>query len=99
MISLSWTDQSLISMDEIVEWYENKVNTSFADSAKNKITNQIFFYTKPPLSPNSLPDSDFYAGWKKLVIDGFPLIAYLRHIQNEEWEIMDVIHTSRKIPK
>jgi plasmid stabilization system protein ParE len=99
MITIDWSDLSLESLAEIVLWYDEQVNPAFADSVKQQISKQVQLYTKEPLTPSSLPNSEFYPGTRKLFVRDFPYVVIIRHVKRERWEVVDVIHTSRKLPK
>jgi hypothetical protein len=46
-----------------------------------------------------LHNSELLPEYKKLVIRNLPYIAYLHEDSNGDWEIVDIVHTSRKLPK
>jgi plasmid stabilization system protein ParE len=98
MITINWSDLSLYSVADIVFWYESNVDAKFADSVRRHIEDQIQIYAKPPLNPNSIPNSDIYPEFKRLVISKYPYIAFIRQIDGDLWEVVDVVHTSRKLP-
>ena len=47
----------------------------------------------------SIPESQILPGTRKLVISKLPYVAFIRKVGGKEWEVVDIIHTSRKIPK
>lgn len=75
MITIEWSELSLESLAEIVLWYDEQINPAFADSVKLKISQQIQIFTKEPLTPNSLPNSEFYPGTKNSLSEIFRMLS------------------------
>lgn len=96
---IQWSDFALLSLEEILFWYEMESGRELADSIKRRIDEQVKAYTRPPLTPNSLVDSEIYSNTKRLPIKRLPYVAFLREIRGDLWEIVDIAHTSRKLPK
>jgi plasmid stabilization system protein ParE len=91
-----WSAEADDSFFEILKYYETTVNQSFADSIEDRIIKQV---DKIDGFEMSIPKSDIYPGTRKLVISKLPYIAYIRQNKNNSWEVVDIIHTSRKLPK
>ena len=49
--------------------------------------------------PCSIPASDIFPGTRKLVISNLPYVAFIRQLDGAVWEVVDLVHTSRKLPK
>ena len=47
----------------------------------------------------SIPASDVYPGTRKLVISNLPYVAFIRQLSGTDWQVVDVVHTARKLPK
>jgi toxin ParE1/3/4 len=92
---ISWSTLAEESIIEIVAYYEEEAGFEVADRAEEEIFQQV---EKIKKFPRSIPVSDVFPELRKLVIQGFPYVAFLR-INNDVIEVVDVIHTSRKIPK
>jgi plasmid stabilization system protein ParE len=84
------------SLFEILKYYERKSGIQLADSIEERILQQISDIEGFEMS---VPESDVYPGTRKLVISRLPYVAYIRTARKGKWEVMDIIHTSRKIPK
>jgi plasmid stabilization system protein ParE len=92
---ISWSTLAQESIIEIVAYYEEEVSFELADRAEGEIFQQVEKIRK---FPRSIPVSDVFPELRKLVIQGFPFVAFLR-VNDDVIEVVDVIHTSRKIPK
>jgi plasmid stabilization system protein ParE len=46
----------------------------------------------------SAPASDLCPGTRKLVIRNLPYVAFIRQLDSDVWEVVDVVHTARKLP-
>lgn len=84
------------SLLEILDYYEVEVSEEFADAIEERITKQIFDLDGFEMS---IPESQILPGTRKLVISKLPYVAFIRQVSMKEWEVVDIIHTSRKIPK
>jgi plasmid stabilization system protein ParE len=84
------------SLLEILDYYEVEVSEEFADAIEERITKQIFDLDGFEMS---IPESQILPGTRKLVISKLPYVAFIRQVSVKEWEVVDIIHTSRKIPK
>ena len=47
----------------------------------------------------SIPKSEIFPDTRKLVISRLPYVAFIRQIDGNVWEVVDIVHTSRKLPK
>ncbi len=93
---IQWSDLALLSLEEIVIWYELEAGRQVADSVQNRIWQQV---EKVDLFPKSIPASEIFPGTRKLVISNLPYVAFIRQLDGTAWEVVDVVHTSRKLPK
>ena len=84
------------SLLEIVDYYETQVSEEFADSIETRIKKQIFNLTG---FEKSIPVSEIFPTTRKLVISKLPYVAFIRERSHGVWEVVDIVHTSRKIPK
>jgi plasmid stabilization system protein ParE len=84
------------SLDEIVAYYAITVNEDFSESIENRILDQIDAING---FEKSIPVSDIFPSTRKLVISKLPYVAFIRERSNGLWEVVDIVHTSRKIPK
>lgn len=95
-MALQWSDFALQSLEEIVFWYETQAGRQVADSIQNRIWLQI---EKIDGVAMSIPASELLPGTRKLVISNLPYVAFIRHLHGDTWEVVDVVHTARKLPK
>ena len=95
-MTIQWSDFALESLEEIIIWYELEAGRQVADSVQNRIWQQVEKIDRFPLS---IPASDLFPGTRKLVISNLPYVAFIRQLDGEVWEVVDVVHTSRKLPK
>jgi plasmid stabilization system protein ParE len=95
-MSITWSEEADNSLFEILQYYENKVSQNFADSIEDRIIKQV---DKIEGFELSIPESEIFPTSRKLVIKHLPYIAYIRQNKDETWEVVDIIHTSRKLPK
>ena len=93
---IQWSDCALESLEEIIIWYELEAGRQVADSVQNRIWKQV---EKIDGFPMSIPASDLFLGARKLVISNLPYVAFIRQLDGEVWEVIDIVHTSRKFPK
>ena len=84
------------SLDEIVAYYAITVNEDFSASIENRILDQIEAING---FEKSIPASDIFPGARKLVISKLPYVAFIRERSMGIWEVVDIVHTSRKLPK
>ncbi len=93
---IQWSDFALQSLEEIIFWYELEAGRQVADSIQNRIWWQV---EKIESCPMSIPASELFPGARKLVISNLPYVAFIRQVDSTVWEVVDVVHTSRKLPK
>ena len=84
------------SLDEIVAYYAVTVNEDFSESIENRILDQIDALNG---FEKSIPVSEIFPTARKLVISKLPYVAFIRENSQGEWEVIDIVHTSRKLPK
>ncbi|MEI2812342.1 MAG: type II toxin-antitoxin system RelE/ParE family toxin [Burkholderiaceae bacterium] len=84
------------SLDEIVAYYAVTVNEDFSESIENRILDQIDAING---FEKSIPVSELFPTARKLVISKLPYVAFIRENSQGEWEVIDIVHTSRKLPK
>jgi len=95
-MAIRWSDFALESLEEIIIWYELEADRQVADSVQNRIWQQV---KKIDGFPMSIPASDLFPGTRKLVISNLPYVAFIRQLDSTVWEVVDIVHTSRKFPK
>ena len=95
-MAIQWSDYALQSLEEIIIWYELEAGRQVADSVQNRIWQQV---EKMDSFPMSVPVSDIFPGTRKLVISNLPYVAFIRQLDGPMWEVVDIVHTSRKLPK
>ena len=95
-MAIKWSDFALQSLEEIIIWYELEAGRQVADSVQNRIWQQV---EKIDAFPMSIPVSDLFPGTRKLVISNLPYVAFIRQLDGPVWEVVDIVHTSRKLPK
>jgi plasmid stabilization system protein ParE len=86
----------LQSLEEIVLHYEEEGGRNLADRAELEIWSQV---EDSNHFPDAIQESELFPGTRRLVIKIFPYVAFIRKIDDDLWEVVDVVHTSRKIPK
>jgi plasmid stabilization system protein ParE len=84
------------SLLEILDYYETQVSEAFSDAIEERITKQISSLNG---FERSIPKSHVFPGTRKLVISKLPYVAFIREVSEKEWEVVDIVHTSRKTPK
>jgi plasmid stabilization system protein ParE len=84
------------SLYEIVAYYVVTVNEDFSESIEKRILDQIDAING---FEKSIPVSDIFPGTRKLVISKLPYVAFIRERSPGSWEVVDIVHTSRKLPK
>ena len=95
-MAMQWSDYALQSLEEIIIWYELEAGRLVADSVQNRIWQQL---EKMDAFHMSIPASDLFLGARKLVISNLPYVAFIRQLDGEVWEVVDIVHTARKLPK
>jgi plasmid stabilization system protein ParE len=95
-MALQWSDLALQSLEEIILYYEAQAGRRVADAVENRLFEQI---EKIDDCPMSIPESEIFPGSRKLVISKLPYVAFIRCLSQNLWEVVDVVHTSRKLPK
>jgi plasmid stabilization system protein ParE len=95
-MAIQWSAFALESLEEIIIWYELEAGRQVADSVQNRIWRQV---EKIDGFAMSIPASDILPGTRKLVISNLPYVAFIRQLDGAVWEVVDLVHTSRKLPK
>lgn len=95
-MAIQWSDFALASLEEIIFWYELEAGRQVADSVQNRIWQQV---EKIDGFAMGIPASEVVPGTRKLVISNLPYVAFIRQVQGGVWEVVDIVHTSRKLPK
>ena len=93
---ITWTFQAEESLAEILKYYELEISEEFSESIEDRIYSQV---DKLEGFEKSIPNSSIYPGTRKLVISKLPYVAFIREIPSGSWEVVDIVHTSRKLPK
>lgn len=84
------------SLEEIAEYYAETVNENFSESIERRILSQIKTLHGFEMS---IPRSEIFPDTRKLVISKLPYVAFSREVSTGQWEVVDIVHTSRKLPK
>ena len=95
-MAMQWSDFALRSLEEIILYYEVEAGLAVADAIENRIFGQVEKIDQFPLS---IPESELYPGTRKLVFNNLPYVAFIRLIKGNRWQVVDIVHTSRKLPK
>lgn len=93
---ISWTLEAEESLAEILKYYELEVSEEFSEVIEDRIFSQV---DKLEGFEESIPRSDIYPNTRKLVISKLPYVAFIRQLPSKSWEVVDIVHTSRKLPK
>jgi len=93
---ISWTLGTEESLAEILKYYELEVSEEFSEAIEEHIYSQI---DKLEGFEKAIPQSDKYPKTRKLLISKLPYVAFIRELPTGSWEVVDIVHTSRKIPK
>jgi plasmid stabilization system protein ParE len=93
---ISWTLEAEESLAEILKYYELEVSEEFSEVIEDRIFSQV---DKLEGFEESIPRSDIYPNTRKLVISKLPYVAFIRELPSKSWEVVDIVHTSRKLPK
>lgn len=84
------------SLDEIASYYASTVNEDFSESIEKRILGQIKALNG---FEKSIPISTIYPNTRKLVISKLPYVVFIRELPSGVWEVVDIVHTSRKMPQ
>lgn len=95
-MAITWSLAAEDSLFEILNFYELEVSLDFAESIEVRIYSQI---EKLEGFEESIPRSDIYPTTRKLVISKLPYVAFIRERSKGLWEVVEIVHTSRKLPK
>lgn len=95
-ITITWSDFALQSLEEIIIWYEIEAGRKVADSIEARIFQSI---EDIKIFPAGIPISEIFPDTRKLVIKNLPYVAFIRQLNGDVFEVVDVVHTSRKLPK
>lgn len=95
-MAIQWSDFALRSLEEIIIWYELEAGRQVADSIQNRIWRQV---EKIDGFALSVPASELFPGTRKLVISKLPYVAFIRQLDGDVWEVVDIVHIARKLPK
>ncbi len=95
-MAIQWSDFALECLEEIIIWYELEAGRQVAESVQNRIWRQV---EKIDGFAMSIPASDIFPGTRKLVISNLPYVAFIRQLDGAVWEVVDLVHTSRKLPE
>ncbi len=79
-----------------MNYYEIEAGESIANLIEEQIITQI---QKIESFGMSIPKSEIFPDTRKLVISRLPYVAFIRQIDGNVWEVVDIVHTSRKLPK
>ncbi len=95
-MAIQWSDFALRSLEEIIFYYESEGGRALADRAELEIWSQVQDSNR---FPEAIQESEIFPGTRRPVIRTFPYVAFIRKIEADLWEVLDVVHTSRKLPK
>jgi plasmid stabilization system protein ParE len=95
-MTIKWSDFALQSLEEIILYYEEEGGRNLADRAELEIWGQVEDSNR---FPEAIQESEIFPGTRRLVIKTSPYVAFIRKIDGDIWEVVDVVHTSRKLPK
>ncbi len=95
-MALQWSELALQSLEEIIFYYEFEAGRRVADAVEKRLFEQIEMVDRYPMG---FSESEIFPGTRKLVISKLPYVAFIRQIDAQLWEVVDVVHTSRKLPK
>ncbi|MEN9560343.1 MAG: hypothetical protein RLZZ502_1554, partial [Pseudomonadota bacterium] len=91
-----WSDGALESAEEIIAYYEREAGIDVAHFIETQLFSQVEKYDTFTLSA---PESEIFPGMRKIVINRLPFVAFIRKTKSGLWEVVDVVHTSRKLPQ
>jgi len=95
-MSIKLSDLAEQSLNEIFNYYMENAGFDVAESVEVRIISQIKAMSG---FEKALPRSEIYPTTRKLVISKIPYVAFIRENQYGEWEVIDIVHTSRRLPK
>lgn len=95
-MAIRWSDFALRSLEEIIRYYETEAGLAVADAVEKRIFDQI---EKLDRFPMSIAENDIFPGARKLVFTNLPYVVFIRLISANTRELVDIVHTSRKLPK
>jgi plasmid stabilization system protein ParE len=95
-MAIQWSDFALRSLEEIVLYYEAEGGRALADRAETEIWSQVEDSNR---FPEAIQESEIFPGTRRLVIRTFPYVVFIRKLDDEVWEVLDLVHTSRMLPK
>jgi plasmid stabilization system protein ParE len=95
-MAIQWSDFALRSLEEIVLHYEAEGGRELANRAEMEIWSQVEDSNR---FPEAIQESEIFPGTRRLVIRIFPYVVFIRKIELELWEVVDVVHTARMLPK
>ena len=95
-MAIQWSDFALQSLEEIVSYYELEAGPEVADSIAARIFDQV---DQMAGIPTACPPSELFTGARKLVMSHLPYVAFIRELSPSVWQVIDIVHTARKLPK
>ena len=95
-MALQWSAVAVQSIEEIILYYEVEAGRRVADAVQKRLFDHI---EKIDSCPMSIPKNEILPGTRKLAISKLPYVAFIRQVSEAAWEVVDVVHTSRKLPK
>lgn len=95
-MAIFWSDCSLQSLEEIILYYETQAGGKVAQTIEERIFQQV---EQMALFPEACPASPIFPGMRKVVFSRLPYVAFIRQRSTKDWEVVDIVHTSRKLPK
>ena len=95
-MSIELSELAENSLNEIFDYYIEHAGFNVAEDIEIRILKQIKSITG---FEEAIPKSEIYPGTRKLVISKLPYVAFIRELPSKSWEVVDIVHTSRKLPK
>ena len=95
-MAIQWSDFALQSLEEIVSYCELEAEPEVADSIAARIFDQV---DQMAGIPTACPPSDLFPGARKLVMSHLPYVAFIRELSPSVWQVINIVHTARKLPK
>ena len=95
-MSIELSELAENSLNEIFDYYIKHAGFNVAEDIEIRILKQIKSITG---FEEAIPKSEIYPGTRKLVISKLPYVAFIRELPSKSWEVVDIVHTSRKLPK
>jgi plasmid stabilization system protein ParE len=95
-MSIALSELAENSLNEIFDYYIENAGFNVAEDIETRILAQIKSLAG---FEEAIPKSEIYPGTRKLVISKLPYVAFIRELQSGSWEVVDIVHTSRKLPK